>query len=377
MLDPPRVTPQFSTMDIAVVVNLRARRGSEAVAKRVRAALPNARVLASNSLDESLDFARELSKAPPSLLVSAGGDGTAVALVNALREISPDSMGSDVDPRMLLGVLPLGTGNAWARVTGAKEWRSALARLGTIAHSSSPLPRKRFDLVEVEGQLAHFAGTGWDAEMIDDFHAQKTGFGVLPKSRRNGLAGYLQGMFLHTVPRHLFHPVAEVELTNTGADALTVDEHGAIVKVPGGEHGKVLYRGPTSVCAAGTTQQWGMDFVAFPYAGLVPGRMCFRIYAGNSLEATMRMGKLWRGEPVAKMHSWLLTKCHARFSRPLAFQIGGDRLGHREDVEYSVASERIDLLDWGQLHLADACWISVARATAPRRCPRSRRRSRR
>src|SRR6185312_12923890 len=96
---------------------------------------------------------------------------------------------------------------------------------------------RRFDLVEVGGTVAPFAGTGWDAEIIDDFHAQKTGFGFLPARARNGLAG----------------------------------------------RGAVLYRGPTSVCAAATSAEWGFGFRAFPFAGLVPRRFNFRIYAGRAL----------------------------------------------------------------------------------------------
>jgi hypothetical protein len=351
-------------VDIAVVVNLRARRGSEAVVRTCRAALPGARVLASRSIDEAADFARDLCISPPELLLSAGGDGTAVALINAMR--APDaariaatqSGPAQAKPVLLgppaLGVLPLGTGNGWARATGAPRWRSALRRLGRAAQTSAPLPSRRFDLVEVCGTVAHFAGTGWDAEIIDDFHAQKTGFGVLPQRARAGLAGYMQGLFLRTIPRHVFGgPKVEVELTNVGADAWTVDDAGRPIPLRGGEHGKLLYRGPVSVCAAGTSPEWGFGFRAFPFAGLMPRRFCMRVYGGRALEATMRMGSLWRGQhPLSKMHTWMATRCRAVFSQPVAFQAGGDRLGYKDDVVYSLADEQIDVLDWTRLRAA-------------------------
>jgi hypothetical protein len=304
-------------------------------------------------MEETLDFARTLSTDPPGLLLSAGGDGTAVGLVNTIRDIAPERLpggGGAVDP-VLLGVLPLGTGNAWARVTGAKNWRHAIDRLGdAVLRDPATLPRKRFDLVEVFGKVAHFAGTGWDAEFIDDFHAQKEAVSVLPKSRRNGLAGYLNGMVLYTIPRGLFRKPIEVELYNTGEDALTVDENGRPVPLRGGEHGKLLYRGPTSVCAAGTTPEWGFGFKAFPFAGTVPGRFNMRIYGGNSAEATLRMRALWLGKhPVPKMNSWLLSRCRAVFSEKVPFQVGGDRHGHMSEVEYALAPQKIDLLDWRRL----------------------------
>ncbi len=338
-------------MDIAVVVNLRARRGSKRVVDACREVLPDARVLVSQSLEDALGFARDLKSKPPSLLVSAGGDGTAVALLNAMRDGSPS--GAHVgDAGVLLdspafGLLPLGTGNGWANVTGAPRWRTAVDRLGTLAQRGGPLPLRRFDLVEVGGTVAPFAGTGWDAELIDDFHAQKTGFGFLPERARKGLAGYLQGLFLRTIPRHLTQPQAEVEIVNTGADAMTVDDAGRPIPLPGGERGAVLFRGPMSVCGAATSAEWGFGFRAFPFAGIVPRRFCLRIYTGRALEATLRMGQLWKGKhPLEKMHTWLLTRCKATFSRPVPFQVGGDRLGMRQEIEYRLAPEQVDVLDW-------------------------------
>jgi Diacylglycerol kinase catalytic domain len=333
-------------VDIAVLVNLRARRGSERVVRTCRELLPDARVRASRSLDDALDFARDLRKAPPSLLISAGGDGSAVALINAVRTWSDDAR-SDLLTGPAFGLLPLGTGNGWANVTGAPRWRKAVARLGHLAERGGPLPLRRFDLVEVGGIVAPFAGTGWDAEIIDDFHAQKAGLGVLPSRARDGLAGYLQGLFTRTIPRHLTEPQVEVEVVNTGADAMTVDAQGRAVALPLGRHGAVLYRGPTSVCGAATTAEWGFGFRAFPFAGLVPRRFCLRIYSGRAVEATLHMGQLWRGDhPVAKMHTWLLTRCKATFSRPVPFQIGGDRMGMRSEIEYALATEQVDMLDW-------------------------------
>ncbi len=328
-------------MDVAVVVNLKARRGSQRVARECREKLPEARVLVSGSLDEALGFAKDLKAKPPRLLISAGGDGTAVGLLNAMRTPNDDRTGP------ALGLLPLGTGNGWAHVMGAPGWRTAVAQLGDLVERGGPLPLRRFDLVEVAGQVAHFAGTGWDAEIIDDFHAQKTGFGVLPKKARNGLMGYMQGLFTRTIPRHLTEPQVEVEVTNTGADAMTVDEKGQPVPLRGGEHGKVLFRGPISVCGAGTTAEWGFGFRAFPFAGLVARRFCLRIYTGKAIEATLRMQQLWSGKhPMKKMHTWLLDKCKATFSRPVPFQVGGDRLGLREEIEYGLAPEQVDVLDW-------------------------------
>lgn len=329
-------------MDVAVLVNLRSRRGSRVVADRARRELPSARILASRSLAETESFIQELLRSTPDLVLSGGGDGTAVGLINALRPGEPQGQ------LPTLGLLPLGTGNGWANATRAPAWREALARVGALARARSVLSTRRFDLVETCGRIAPFAGTGWDAELIDDFHAQKLGFGLLPHSARKGVAGYLQGLFLHTVPRHvLARDRVEVELVNTGEDAFTVDEHGKVIPLPGGENGRVLYRGPFSVCGAATSAEWGFGFRSYPFAGAMPRRICVRVYSAGPLEALWRTRDLWRGaHPIRHMHTWMLTSCRATFSRPVPFQIGGDRHGHITEVDYRIAPETIDCLDW-------------------------------
>jgi hypothetical protein len=329
--------------DIAVLVNLKARRGSERVASACRRELPGARVHSSRSLDDALGFARELTDTLPDLVISAGGDGTAVALINALR--------GHPAANIPLGCLPLGTGNGWAHATGAPHWRAALKQLGRLQLRGAPIPTWTFDLVEVDGTLGHFAGTGWDAEIIDDFHAQKDGFGVLPRSRRTGVAGYVHGTFTRTIPRHVMRSrQVEVELYNSGEDAYAIDEHGRPYPMPGGEHGALLYRGPVSVCAAGTSTEWGFGFRAFPFAGLLPRRFCMRVYTASAVEAAMRMFRLWRGDhPMPKMNTWMLTSCRAIFSEPVPFQIGGDRVGHKQEVEYRLAGEQVKLLHWRRI----------------------------
>jgi hypothetical protein len=330
--------------DIAVVVNLRARRASEAVARACRRELPNARVLASRTLDEAVGFAHGFDATPPDVVVSGGGDGTAVALINALR--GRPSAGATI------ACLRLGTGNGWARDMGAPDWQHAIKQLGEWRGGPASLPRKRFDLIDVDGTITHFAGTGWDAEIIDDFYAQKQGVGVIPRAWRNGLAGYLHGMIGRTIPRYLLgrRTRAEVELVNTGDTAIGVDDLGRPIPLEKYGPGAVLYRGPISVCGAGTTHQWGFEFKSFPFAGLVRRRFCLRAYTAPPITAVRYSRDLWRGKhPIPHMHTWLLTGCRATFSQPVPFQIGGDRVGWKDVIDYKIAEEQVDLLEWRRM----------------------------
>ncbi|MBK6513376.1 MAG: diacylglycerol kinase [Polyangiaceae bacterium] len=348
-------------MRLVAVVNEKARRGGPAVARALKAALPGAEVILTRSLDELEGAARSIVDSPPDLVVGAGGDGTSIALLNAVRRARPRE-GTARRTLLKLGHLKLGTGNGWANAVGAPSVRKSLELLAR-AEALPSLPFKAFDLVEVKGLVAHFAGTGWDAELIDDFHAQKTGPSLLPRRVRYGVGGYLNGLFTRSVPRNLRLPRVHVEIVNVGAAAFGVDARGHAFELPfsaNGEEHATLYRGPVSVCSVGTSPEWGFGFRAFPFAGLVRGRFNLRMYVGNTMEAVSRIPLLWTGKhPLDKMLTWLLTSCEARFSRHVPFQIGGDLLGHFDRIQYDISDDTVDVLDWRAL----------VRELEPRRLP--------
>jgi len=244
-------------------------------------------------------------------------------------------------------VLPLGTGNAWARVTGAPRAADALAQLARLGEQ--PVPLRTFGLVEVEGRVAPFAGTGWDAEMVKDFKDRLEGFpaGVVREAHA-GLRGYLAAMCTRTVPRHVFGEGSpRVRVYNLGGEALTVDSRGSLRPVPHGGEGALLYSGPAGVAGAATTPEWGFGFRAYPFAEAVPGRMSVRVYAASVLEATRNMVPLWRGmHPLPHMHDFLVEGVRMEFDREVPLQLAGDLAGMRRTVELRLHPERVHLVDW-------------------------------
>ena len=328
-------------MTTAILVNVRSRHGSERMGARIRAILPDARVAVTHSLEDARAWIRgELSVDCPELLLSGGGDGTAVALLNELRE-----QGVRVPA---FGLLPLGTGNGWARATGDVGIRAAMRGLTTLRHFGPP-PLRHFNLVEVEGRLSPFAGTGWDAEILADYRRSLADPGLL--NRMGSTGGYLRSLFTRTIPRHIGRDARpHVRVINLGAPALRVDATGRAVPVPGGETGGLLYEGPLSVAGAATTMDLGLGFRAFPFAHLVPGRMCVRVYAASAWGATLRMPWLWRGaHPLPHDHHFVVTRCRLEFDRPVPFEIGGDLAGERTEVELGLAGEGVPLVDWRRM----------------------------
>jgi diacylglycerol kinase family enzyme len=330
-------------MNIAVMVNLRARRGSERVGGMVQRLFPRARLALTRSLEEARTWISEqLRPNPPTLLLAGGGDGTITGLLNELRE-----QGVALPA---IGVLPLGTGNAWARVTGAPKPGVALKQIAACGERLPPL--RPFSLVRVENKVSPFAGTGWDAETIQDFKNYLARFPPGPLREANGgLRGYMGALFTGVIPRHTFgvgNP--RVKVYNLGAPALTVDPGGSLMPLPNGGTGALLYEGPAGVAGAATTTEWGFGFKAFPFAHAVPHRLSVRVYGAGAMEATRNMFKLWRGHhPMPKMHDFFVERLRMEFDREVPFQMGGDLMGMRRSLEFDLAEESVQLVDWRQL----------------------------
>jgi len=328
-------------VSITAIVNLNAKSGSQSMVRDVKALLPHANVIATGSAAEADRVLDKLATAPPRILLSGGGDGTASGLITGLR-----ARGVDLPA---LGILPLGTGNGWARATGIRRVRESLRHLASLEGAAPPM--LEFDLVETEGRLAPFAGTGWDAEVISDYHKRREAMPEAVRAQVGGLPAYLASIFTRTIPRHLISSgPPRVKLINTGEPALRLGDDGTVVPVPDGGVGAVLYDGPMSVAGASTVEELGLGFRAFPHARDVPGRICARVYGGTPFEATIRIPQLWRGvHPLPKSHIFFLTACRWEFDREVPFEVAGDLLGDRRVVDMRAAQRGAPLVDWGAL----------------------------
>ncbi len=336
---------------IAALFNGRAKRVSPHVVRMFAKALPDALVLVSEDFDQAERHAALLAEERPDVIFSGGGDGAAQRLLNMLSRRLPEDV-----PLPHLGVLRLGTGNAWSRTVGSPRYPEIVELLPKLAW---PIPTRRFNLVEVEDTLCPFAGVGWDALVLNDYQKnldRRSGqlFGSRLSTRlHKGLGGYLYALARHTVPTLLTEadqPWATLR-RNGDAEVYTVNEAGEPVPWTGGD---VLYDGPVSVCAAASIPQYGFGFRAFPFADLKPGFLHLRVYDRPVLEALGRAGVLWAGvHPMPGMHDWLVKSARMTFTRPLPFQIGGDARGERTVLDVRLGARTVDVVDW-EAALAEA-----------------------
>jgi hypothetical protein len=325
---------------LAVLVNANAKRGGRRVAVQIARALPGASVRLTKSAHEIDDWVRTLTGTRA--VLAAGGDGTAVGLVNALARITPADA-----PLPMLGVLPLGTGNGWAHALGAPKLHACL---DLLRDSPGPLPTRACSLFDVEGTLAHFAGSGWDAMILDDYRQQLAASRGPGRTFSKSVAGYLTATLLRTAPRVTLLGNPRVLIENLGDEVFTVDAEGRPHKLEGARHGTVLYDGTFGTASVGTSPEFGYRFRAFPFAERMPGLFNARVYERSAVGAVTSIPRLWKGQhPLRGMHDWFGTHIRMTFSREVPLQIGGDASGMRRTVEYRASGRTARMVDWRRM----------------------------
>ena len=320
---------------VAVVFNLQARKVTFAAVEAVGRALPDAALVVTRSLSECRHEVQRLAarKTPVRLLLSAGGDGAVSALINAWAITKT--------PLPPLGLLPLGTGNAWAHATHAPKLEVLLDELPTLRW---PLPTRRFTLLDVGGTLCQFAGTGWDAKLLADYrrHKESAAGRLLPRPLREGLLGYLTAGFRFTVPESFSRRRAIARVTSDEKWWSLGPREELLQQPPG-----AVWRGAYSVLAMGTTPQFGFHFEAFPFASEVPGTINLRVYDRPIWRAVPMLPRLWRGaHPLAGMHDFFVKRVRITVDPPMPFQLAGDAAGTRDTLEVRLADTSVDVVDW-------------------------------
>lgn len=334
----PTSSPHVPGAGLAIVVNANAKRGGRRIAVQIGNVLPGAAIRLTKSVDEVRGWLGSLQGVRA--IFSAGGDGTAVTLLSALDEVLPHRV-----PFPPIGVLPLGTGNAWAHSLGA---RSLDACVRALARTTGPLPTRKARVFSCDGKLTFFAGCGWDAQVLDDYRIQ------LERAPSRRLAksvwGYLSATLLLTAPKTLLYGRPNVVIENLSDEVYTLDPDGAPTLLVGAGRGTILYDGPASVAGCATCPEFGYRFRAYPHAERMLGFLNVRVYDQTTFRAIRDIPRLWHGQhPLDGMHDWFSTHVRMTYSRPLPLQIGGEAVGVRRSVEYEISPRDVRAVDFRRL----------------------------
>jgi diacylglycerol kinase (ATP) len=227
-------------------------------------------------------------------IVVVGGDGSLGVGYNMLA-------GRDV----VLGYIPAGFGNATAHLLGLTRDPEMLA--ATLeAGDARPV-----DLVSVQGRLALFAGTGWDAIVAGRYAADGA----------KGMLGWA-GAVLRSTPDLIRRHSVQVE-----AD------------------GAVVHDGPIELLVVSTTPWFGRGLLVNPGARIDGGRLTLRAYPGplpGFLTETVRwLAK--RRPQAAAIHAHRVT-IRTTDGRPLPVQADGDLIGSAEAWTFEIRPAAVRMI---------------------------------
>ncbi len=262
-----------------VVVNPAAGRGRVArLAPRLLEALPpGVRVVYTEGPGHAPRLVRE---APETRVVAVGGDGTVHEVLKGLR------------PEQALGVVPVGSGNDFARMLGVHRLSPAEALARALAS-----PIRRVDLGLVNGEpFAASLGLGFDAGVA-----------------RRALSA---PRFLVGMPRYLYGIFAELK-------NLVLPELELIAE------GKRLYQGPALLAAVMNGPTYGGGFPIAPMADPADGRL-EAVVAGRFSRVGVLgvLPRLMRGRHLShpEVRHFSAPAFELRFDRPTPAHADGEVL---------------------------------------------------
>lgn len=314
---------------IAVILNKNAKRVGRRVRRQVEEVAPRgADVFFTESLEQARFITRRVVDSGYGLVVTGGGDGT---VANTMAQVIAHAERRRL-PVPRFAVLKLGTGNAVADFLGARDFRADLADL----HRATFRP---MHLVNVEGTRIPFAGFGWDAYILNNYHRMRQVAERFAVTRAvfKTVAGYLIAGVGKSVPELVVkQPSWGVRVINTGGIGLEVDSlTGQVTRriAPGA----VAFEGRIRMACFGTTPFYGFKFNIMPFADRRPGMMHLRLVDMNPISAVRRLPAAWNGRlDHPGVTDLQLTAGRLEFDGPAPFQIAGDAAGERTALDFTV-----------------------------------------
>ena len=314
---------------IAVILNKNAKRVTPRVRREIESiAPPHADVFFTESIEQADFVIRRVIDSGYGKIVTGGGDGTVLNTIDkALAHI--DARGYTDCPEF--AVLKLGTGNAIADFLGAGDVTHDLSRVDTA-------PVRNVDLIDMGGQRTTFAGFGYDAHVLNNYHAlrQKAERFALTRALYKSALGYVITGVMRTVPELMLRrPDWRVKVINTGGIGRQLDPKGRVIRriAPG----SVAYEGGFGLVCFGTTPYYGYKFNMMPWADKTDGMFQLRVLDLSPVGAVRHLRAAWKGTlDHPGLTDLQLTSCRLEFSEPTPFQVSGDAAGTRDAIDLRV-----------------------------------------
>ena len=347
--------PTQQRNDVAVVLNANAKKVTPRLKARLERDAAGVDIFYSTSLEEGERIAKHILEAGYPTVLTGGGDGTFIQMVNTLYRLSgrldpqQDGVISLAERRghgrmPNVGILRLGTGNAVANVVGAGSPLKDIHQLRRIHASGRTVGAREIGLIESEGSVFPFAGLGWDGAVLNDYVALKDACAESPmESIVKSAAGYIIAAALRTAPRLLTEGRPTVKITALDEGYL-LDQEGR----PSGHfaEGDVLYEGPAGMVTFGSVQYIGAKLKLFPQATRTD-HFQLRAVNMNPIEGFMNLPRAWVGKMNSpKVKDFLVKSVQITCDRPMPYQVGGDAMGFRDDLILGTTAAPLSTVDY-------------------------------
>lgn len=330
-----RAPMNLGAVRCAALLNANARRVNRRARAQIDDLLPGD-VHMSHSQEEAEAILGELIDAEYEIIFAGGGDGTIVHLFNALaRQLAARGI-DPMEGGPLVGLLPMGTGNAMAAHFGSG---SATGDLGLMA-SGAPLRMAPLRMLTCNGQLFPFAGVGVDSMLLNDYIAVKRRAEDTPlASMFSGMTGYMAALFTRTLPSLLDprYRNPRLRMINTGGQAFRVDARTREV-IETFEPGAELYSGEALMVAGSTISCYGFNLKLFPMTEQRADRFQVRLYSGPALKPAIQMPRLFDGTFHDRdLYDFLVDGVHIELETPAPYQLAGDAMGMRKEIDWTLS----------------------------------------
>jgi diacylglycerol kinase family enzyme len=312
------------------IVNGRARRVRGRFRSKLERAAPGG-VRFTTSLDQARAVIRAEVARGLDLIVLGGGDGT---VVMGLALIAEACRGSG-RPEPAIGVLRLGSGNAFADTVGATDAPDDdLARLVAGEGTWHQVP-----MLDVLGVRAPFVGVGIDAQVLEDQEATNQLVDRVPGFRRFAGAGtrYVLSVAARSIPRYATAKRPTATVTNLGAPAIEMAKGGATGNVIA--KNTVLWTGEVTLVAGATIPFFGFGLKMFAFANQKAGKFHLRCADVGLIEMLRNVPAAFRGEYFSEnVRDFLCDRVAIDLDVETAIEAGGELLGKRRRIELAIGA---------------------------------------
>lgn len=323
------------------------------------------------NLDQAKEAAYEIMQNEPKLVIVMGGDGALYQAINHVQQ----TLAEDNYQLPTFAKLKAGTGNSTSSLIGSGKPLKDLEKILELSDYSN-LPTRTFPLIHVSyhneddeiihSSLTPFAGSGWDARVLNDFNSLKGTFS-------NGLPGYLRAVATKSLPREIRkNPFSSASIYVNSGPVYRIGEDGRNdpvklnlekIKRENNSNGINIAKKihPINGVIAGTTPYFGFGFMAFPYSlfGNIENirMMNLRVITGkaafSAIRATLNAGGVWTGiYRSGILHDYFVKDVTIEYwggQEEVPAQIAGESMGVQRKINYKVSPYDLNLLNLREL----------------------------